>query len=429
VVLTSRRLFATLLAVLCLLGSASFTAVAQPGSPCPNKTTPPPPVDTSEKPKPGQQSPGPVPVPDKPVGGDRMGECGVVAPQSATAPPADLTTASWVLADLDSGDVIGAKDPHARHRPASLIKVLLAIVVMNELKMDTVVTGTQEDANQDGTRVGMGPGGQYTVQQLFLGLLMHSGNDVAHALAMQLGSVDKTVEKMNDTARKLGAMDTHTATPSGLDGPGMMTSAYDMALFYREAMKHPEFATAITTRQIDWPGYGTKPGFKVNNDNRLLGRYTGFLGGKTGFTDDARHTYLGGAEQNGRRLVVVLMRGEQAPVRLADQGGKLLTWGFGLSGTKVEPVGTLNTPKPTADNSPAPTTGPATGGTSASGAPTQPISNQGGLLPTLAMSISSVTILGFLIWRIRLRYARQTAGAVPPETDPEKTMRIDPIRD
>jgi D-alanyl-D-alanine carboxypeptidase (penicillin-binding protein 5/6) len=429
VVLTSRRLFATLLAVLCLLGSASFTAVAQPGSPCPNKTTPPPPVDTSEKPKPGQQSPGPVPVPDKPVGGDRMGECGVVAPQSATAPPADVTTASWVLADLDSGDVIGAKDPHARHRPASLIKVLLAIVVMNELKMDTVVTGTQEDANQDGTRVGMGPGGQYTVQQLFLGLLMHSGNDVAHALAMQLGSVDKTVEKMNDTARKLGAMDTHTATPSGLDGPGMMTSAYDMALFYREAMKHPEFATAITTRQIDWPGYGTKPGFKVNNDNRLLGRYTGFLGGKTGFTDDARHTYLGGAEQNGRRLVVVLMRGEQAPVRLADQGGKLLTWGFGLSGTKVEPVGTLNTPKPTADNSPAPTTGPATGGTSASGAPTQPISNQGGLLPTLAMSISSVTILGFLIWRIRLRYARQTAGAVAPETDPEKTMRIDPIRD
>jgi D-alanyl-D-alanine carboxypeptidase (penicillin-binding protein 5/6) len=428
VVLTSRRLFATLLTVLCLLGFASFTAAAQPGGPCPNKTTPPAPVDTSEKPKPGQQSPGPVPVPQQPVGGPRMAECGVVAPAGAAAPPADVTTASWVLADLDSGDVIGAKDPHARHRPASLIKVLLAIVVMNELKMDTVVTGTQEDANQDGTRVGMGPGGQYTVQQLFLGLLMHSGNDVAHALAMQLGSVDKTVEKMNATARALGAMDTHTATPSGLDGPGMMTSAYDMALFYREAMKHPEFATAITTRQIDWPGYGTKPGFKVNNDNRLLGRYAGFLGGKTGFTDDARHTYLGGAEQNGRRLAVVLMRGEQAPVRMADQGGKLLTWGFGLSGSKIEPVGSLNTPKPTAGSDPAPAAGVSTGGASTSAAPVQPIANQGGLLPTLAMSISAVTILGFLIWRIRLRSARPTA-AVPPETDPEKTMRIDPIRD
>ncbi|MBP2322699.1 D-alanyl-D-alanine carboxypeptidase (penicillin-binding protein 5/6) [Kibdelosporangium banguiense] len=426
-VLTSRRLFATLFAVLCLIGSAGFTAVAQPGTPCPNKTTPPPPVDTSEKPKPGEQSPGPVPVPDKPVGGARMGECGVIAPQSATAPPADVTSASWLLADLDSGNVIGAKDPHARHRPASLIKVLLAIVVMKDLKMDTVVTGTSEDANQDGTRVGMGAGGQYTVQQLFQALLMHSGNDAAHALAVQLGSVDKAVQKMNDTAHALGAMDTHTATPSGLDGPGMMTSAYDMALFYREAMKHPEFATAITTKQIDWPGYGNKPGFKVNNDNRLLGKYDGFLGGKTGFTDDARHTYLGGAEQNGRRLVVVLMRGEQAPVKMADQGGKLLTWGFGLP--KVQPVGTLNTPKPAAatDDNPDPAASVSTGGTSTA-APVKPISNQGGILPTAAMSIAAVTILGFLIWRIRLRYARRTAS-VPPETDPEKTMRIDPIRD
>jgi D-alanyl-D-alanine carboxypeptidase (penicillin-binding protein 5/6) len=424
VVLTPRRLFATLLAVLCLFGSASFAAAAQPGGACPNKTTPPAPVDTSEKPKPGQQSPGAVPVPDQPVGGARMAECGVIAPAGAAAPPADVTTASWVLADLDSGDVVGAKDPHARHRPASLIKVLLAIVVMNDLQMDTVVTGTQEDANQDGTKVGMGPGGQYTVQQLFLALLMHSGNDAAHALAVQLGSVEEAVDKMNAMARKLGAMDTHTATPSGLDGPGMMTSAYDMALFYREAMTHPEFATAITTKQIDWPGYGTKPGFKVNNDNRLLGKYDGFLGGKTGFTDDARHTYLGGAEQNGRRLVVVLMRGEQAPVRMADQGGKLLTWGFGLP--KVQGVGTLNMPKPTTPGADPVPAGGASSSSDAAG-PVQPISNQGGLLPTLAMSVSAVTILGFLIWRIRLRSARPTP--VPPETDPEKTMRIDPFRD
>jgi D-alanyl-D-alanine carboxypeptidase (penicillin-binding protein 5/6) len=383
-------------------------------------------VDTSENPKPGQQSPGAVPVPDKPVGGARMAECGVIAPAGAAAPPADVTTASWVLADLDSGDVVGAKDPHARHRPASLIKVLLAIVVMNDLQMDTVVTGTQEDANQDGTKVGMGPGGQYTVQQLFLALLMHSGNDAAHALAMQLGSVEVAVDKMNAMARKLGAMDTHTATPSGLDGPGMMTSAYDMALFYREAMTHPEFATAITTKQIDWPGYGTKPGFKVNNDNRLLGKYDGFLGGKTGFTDDARHTYLGGAEQKGRRLVVVLLRGEQTPVRMADQGGKLLTWGFGLP--KVEGVGTLNMPKPAKPGAdPVPAGGDAPSSSDAA-APVRPISNQGGLLPTLAMSISAVTILGFLIWRIRLRSARPTAAA-PAETDPEKTVRIDPIRD
>ncbi|SMC88189.1 D-alanyl-D-alanine carboxypeptidase (penicillin-binding protein 5/6) [Kibdelosporangium aridum] len=426
-VLTSRRLFAVLLASLCLFACASLTASAQPDGSCPHKTAPPPPVDTSENPKPGQKAPAPPPVPAKPAGGERMGECGVVAPPGAPALPADVTTASWLLADLDSGDVIAAKDPHARQRPASVIKVLLAIVVMDELDMTKVVEGTQEDANQPGTKVGMGPGGQYTVNQLFLALLMHSANDSAHALAMQLGGVEQTVAKMNALAKKLGASDTQVATPSGLDGPGMMTSAYDMALFYREAMKKPEFTKAVTTKQIDWPGYGTKPGFKVNNDNRLLGRYAGFIGGKTGFTDDARHTYIGGAEQKGRKLVAVLLRGEQQPVRITDQAAKLLTWGFDVAAKKIPGVGTLNAPPQpepsSSDAADAQTSGGAPGAT-ASG----PIDNNRGVLPTAAMSIAGVTILGFLIWRIRLRYARRAVPAgVPAETDLDQTVQLDRI--
>ncbi|CAM4130950.1 Peptidase S11 D-alanyl-D-alanine carboxypeptidase A N-terminal domain-containing protein [Kibdelosporangium persicum] len=427
-VLTSRRLVAVLLAALCLFASASLTAAAQPNDSCPNKTAPPPPVDTSENPPPGQPSPSPVPVPEKPSGGPRMGECGVVVPSGAAAPPADVTTASWIVADLTTGDVVGAKDPHGRQRPASLVKVLLAMAVLDELDMSKVVTGTQQDANQQGTKVGMGPGGQYTVNQLFLALLMHSANDAAHALAVQLGGVEQTVRKMNAIARKLGAQDTQVATPSGLDGPGMMTSAYDMALFYREAMKNPEFGKAVATKQIDWPGYGTKAGFKVNNDNRLLGRYQGFLGGKTGFTDDARHTYLGGAEQKGRRLVVVLLRGEQQPVRITDQASKLLTWGFAAVGRNAEPVGTLNTP-PQRTPSPAESEGAlANGGVSGTGTSAGPIDNTSGVLPTAAMSISGVTILGFLVWRIRRRYARPALPAGPRrETDPEQTVQLDRI--
>jgi D-alanyl-D-alanine carboxypeptidase (penicillin-binding protein 5/6) len=422
-----RRLTAALFAALCLVVCAGAPATAQqPGTSCPNKTAPPAPVDTSENPRPGQPSLGPLPVPDKPAGGPRMGECGLVAPQNSAAPPAEVTTASWVVADLDTGDVLGAKDPHGRHRPASTIKVLLSIVVLDELDMDKVVTGTQEDANQDGTRVGIGPGGQYTVKQLLLALLMKSGNDAAHALAGQLGGVPQTLAKMNETAKKLGAQDTQVATPSGLDGPGMMSSAYDLAMFYREAMKHPEFAEAITTKQIDLPGYGTKPGFKVNNDNRLLGTYTGFLGGKTGFTDDARHTYVGGANQKGHRLVAVLLRGEQAPVKISDQAAKLLTWGFGLYNTKIDPVGSLNPPPSTTTqqaDAPSPL---ASGGTAA--APVKPISNMGGLLPTVAMTVSALAILAFLIWRIRRRYSRP-ALAAPAETDLEQTIRIERYRD
>jgi len=425
----SRRLAAVLSASLCLVLSTGFSAVAQPDAPCQFKTAPPKPVDTSENPKPGQPSQAPLPVPAKPAGGPKMASCGVIAPPDVPAPPKDVTTESWVIADLDSGQVLGAKDPHARQRPASLIKVLLSLVVLDELstKMDTVVTGTAEDAAQDGTRVGIGPGGQYTVRQLFYTLLMRSGNDCAHALAMQMGGVEQTVAKMNAKAKSLDALDTQTATPSGLDGPGMMTSAFDLAVFFREAMKHPDFAKAVSTKQIDMPGYGDKPGFKVNNDNGLLGKYQGFLGGKTGFTDDARHTYLGGAEQGGHRLEVVLMRGEQSPVRMSDQGGHLFTWGFGLYKGKIDPVGQLTTVKPPETSSAAPAgngSSSAEHTTTAAGHP----DNNKGTLPTVAMSVSAVALLGFLIWRIRRRYAQPPAAAPPEPGDEELTVRIPRIR-
>ncbi len=328
---------------------------------CQNRQLPPPPVDTSEEPKPGEPSPEPLPVPDEPVGGTRMGECGIVQPEGSEAPPA-VTAATWIISDLDSGAVLAAKDPHARERPASLIKVLLAIVVIRELRPETVVTGTQEDANQEGTRVGIGPGGEYTVEQLLNALVMRSGNDAAYALARALGGTEVALEKMNALAKELGALDTRAATPSGLDGPGMMTSAYDQSLIFRAAMAHEEFAKAATTRQIDFPGYDGKPGFMVTNDNRLLDEYEGFLGGKTGFTDDARHTYVGAAERDGRRLAVVLLRGERQQEPLAMQGAALLDYGFALAASDAKPVGELVTQSPEAQPKPNPNNqGEATG--------------------------------------------------------------------
>jgi D-alanyl-D-alanine carboxypeptidase (penicillin-binding protein 5/6) len=316
------------------------THKAQRGA-CQARQLPPAPIDTSEEPKPGDPSPDPLPIPDDPVGGPRMGDCGIVQPESAPAPPGGINAASWTITDLDSGDVLAAKDPHARERPASLIKSLLAIVVIRELRPDTKVKGAQEDANQEGTKVGVGPGGTYTVDQLLHALIMRSGNDAAWALARTLGGVDAALEKMNALAQELGALDTRAATPSGLDGPGMTTSAYDQSLIFRAAMKYDEYSDAVSTRSIQFPGYGGRPGFQVNNDNRLLEEYEGFLGGKTGFTDDARHTYVGGAERDGKRLSVVLLRGERIDGPLAEQGAKLLDYGFQLAAKGVRPVGEL----------------------------------------------------------------------------------------
>ena len=277
-----------------------------------------------------------------------MAECGPVIPPAAGQPPANQFE-SWVLADLDTGQVLAARDPHARQRPASLIKVLLSLVVMRELKMDTVVTGTWDDANQDGTRVGIGPDGKYSNDQLFHALLMHSGNDAAHAFATQLGGVDQTVTKMNAMAKSVGALDTRTATPAGLDGPGMTSSAYDLAVLFRLAMQDKRFQDAVSTEQIQFPGWGDKPGFVVGNDNPLLYNYQGDLGGKTGYTDDALHTYINAAQRNGTRIVFVGTRGTMSPVtQMYSQSAPMMDYGFALKASGAQSVGQLVDADPTA---------------------------------------------------------------------------------
>ncbi|HVW42285.1 MAG TPA: D-alanyl-D-alanine carboxypeptidase family protein [Amycolatopsis sp.] len=323
------------------------TGQAQAVQTCPDQQAPPPPIDTSEKPPPGQPAPPPLPVPAQPIGGARLGECGPVYPAGAATPPG-TTAASWVVQDLDTGAVVAAQNAHARERPASLIKTLLALVVLDELKPTDVVVATDEDAKQECTCVGLVAGGSYTVDMLLHGLLMHSGNDVAHALATALGGVPVAVQKMNAKAAALGAMDTRAATPSGLDGPGMSTSAYDLSLIFHAGMKNPEFAAAVATKGFQFPDEPGKPAFSIVNDNKLLGVYPGFLGGKTGFTDDARHTYVGGAQKDGKRLAVVMMRAEQRPTLVVQQATQLLDYGFGLAKAGAQPVGELVQPTPAA---------------------------------------------------------------------------------
>ncbi|MGU3431658.1 D-alanyl-D-alanine carboxypeptidase family protein [Actinomycetes bacterium M1A6_2h] len=324
---------------------------------CPFRISPPPPIDSSEVPQPGNSVPTPAPVPADAVGGSELGACGVVTPGGAPPLPADISAHGWVLSDLDTGDVIAAKDPHGRYRPASTIKTLLALVALNELDLNKSVTGTAEDAQAEGSAVGIGKGGVYTIRQLMQGLVMASGNDAAHAIAVQLGGVDVAVQKMNDEAVALGALDTRVVTPSGLDGPGMSCSAYDLALIFRAAIANPTFAQLISTESVPFPGYPKDPaipddpsnpeakdhpGFTLASDNQLLYNYDGALGGKNGYTDDARQTFVGGAQKNGRRLAVSLMDADVLPIRPWEQVARLLDYGFALPagtsvGTLVEP--------------------------------------------------------------------------------------------
>jgi D-alanyl-D-alanine carboxypeptidase (penicillin-binding protein 5/6) len=213
--------------------STTASSTSAVPSECTNKQSPPAAEDDAEQPAPGADAPAPLPVPADPVGGDQLGKCGfVLPPDAATAPPSEVNAASWVLADLDTGAVLAAKDPHARQRPAALIKVLLAMVALQDLKPNTPVLITQEDvdAAKGYSAIGVQAGAKFTAAQLVESMLLKPGNDVPHALARALGGIPKTLDLMNAAAKQMGALDTRVATPGGLDGPGMSTSAYDLAV-------------------------------------------------------------------------------------------------------------------------------------------------------------------------------------------------------
>uniref|UniRef100_A0A7L6B2K1 D-alanyl-D-alanine carboxypeptidase n=1 Tax=Micromonospora robiginosa TaxID=2749844 RepID=A0A7L6B2K1_9ACTN len=262
------------------------------------------------------------------------------------APPA-LTATTWLVADLDSGAVLGACGPHVYGTPASTQKLLLAATMLKRLDPKQVAAATREDLDIEpgSSAVGLLVGGRYAVETLWLGLLLQSGNDAANMLArLGAGSARAGVAEMNAEARRLGALQTHAVTPSGLDGPGQFTSAYDLALIARSCFADPRFGRYALTERAQIPAQPAlkKGGFQIQNENQLIYRYPGALGGKTGFTELARHSYVGAAERGGRRLVVTLLGAEARPVRGWQQGAQLLDWGFSLPrdasvGDLVEP--------------------------------------------------------------------------------------------
>jgi D-alanyl-D-alanine carboxypeptidase (penicillin-binding protein 5/6) len=307
---------------------SAVPALAPASVPCPAPTPP------------GARPDRPTPPAGDPllrtVGGPALATSGLVVPADAPPPPA-LTATSWVVADLDSGAVLGGCGPHEYGTPASVQKLLLAATVLPKLDPKRVVTVTREDMDFEAgsSAVGLLVGGRYPVETLWLGLLLNSGNDAANVLARLGGGADGvagTVRAMNEEARHLGAFQTHAVTPSGLDGPGQFTSAYDLALIARACFANETFRRYVATERAQIPAQPPrdKTGFQIQNENRLLFRYRGALGGKTGFTTLARHSYVGAARRDGRRLVVALLGAEARPLRGWEQGAALLDWGFAL---------------------------------------------------------------------------------------------------
>ncbi|AKK10483.1 D-alanyl-D-alanine carboxypeptidase family protein [Corynebacterium uterequi] len=311
---------------------------------CPHSLVPPEPVTTSERLAPGRPSPEPL----API----ASTCGVSAPAGFDVPEMVLASA-WLVFDVDSGEIIAMKDPHGRYRPASIIKALVALVAIRELPLDRKVTVSAESAAQEGSAVGLVEGGVYTVEELLYGLILNSGNDAAHALAQELGGDEATLAAVNALAAELGTGSTRVAHYAGLDAPGQSTSAYDMGLIFRAAFSDPVFARIAATEFVNYPEQPGYEAFEVWNDNKLFLNDPDGIGGKTGYTDDAKHTFVGALDRDGRRLAAVVLDTTIDQGRAWEQAQALLHEAYtipaGSGVATLQPLAGASAPEATTD--------------------------------------------------------------------------------
>ncbi|MBP3081758.1 D-alanyl-D-alanine carboxypeptidase [Mycolicibacterium fortuitum] len=242
-----------------------------------------------------------------------------VAPAGAQIP--DGPAKAWLVADMDTGQVLASKDPNGSYAPASTIKPLLAMVVLDHLRPDNFARANESHTKVECSCVGLKPGQPYTTRQLLEALLMVSGNDAANMLADMLGGQRATVTAMTRKAASVGARNTRASSPSGLDGPGWetVTTPHDLAVILRAALRYPLIAQIMRQPSAQFPGK------TLTNQNELLTRYPGDIAGKTGYTDLARKTYVGAAQRGNRRLIVVQMYGTGD---LYGQAIELFDYGF-----------------------------------------------------------------------------------------------------
>jgi D-alanyl-D-alanine carboxypeptidase len=235
-----------------------------------------------------------------------------------------VPAAAVSIVEAPCGAPIYGKDPNTRLAPASVTKIVTALVVMERANLnERVVANISAKQLKKETRssvMGLEPGMEVSVQDLLYGLFLPSGNDAAIVLAQHVsGSVDAFVALMNQKATGLGMRDTHFSNPHGLDDPGLYSTTADMIVAGQAFMQDPVLAKIAST-----PSYTLEGGLRLNNGNKLLSRYPGAYGVKIGFTDNAKQTIVAAASRNGRDLYVAVFGSED----LYNQTAALLDWAF-----------------------------------------------------------------------------------------------------
>ena len=263
--------------------------------------------------------------------------CGLPVVRAEKAVP-KVSAASAVLMDAGTGRVLYEKDGHTRRLIASTTKLMTALVALESgHDLGETVTIDRAWTGAEGSSIYLRPGEEVTLEALLYGMLLRSGNDAALAVAGHCGgTVEQFVARMNRKAQELGMEDSSFANPNGLNAERHYSSAWDMALLARACLENEELAKIVSTKSIT---LGTRT---FTNHNKLLWRYEGCIGLKTGYTEKAGRTLVSAARRDGLTLICVTLNAcvRRADPRLPHQSsggidGRLVPQGEGGGGLRA----------------------------------------------------------------------------------------------
>lgn len=255
--------------------------------------------------------------------------CFFIALPAAAESPAPRGRAA-VLLDGATGQILFQQNARNQNYPASTTKLLTALVAVEHGKLDQVihVSETAVDFGPDSASCGINAGEEHRLEYLLYGLLLNSGNDCATAIAegVSNGQPEQFIGWMNETAERLGTTGSHFANPHGLHDPNHYTTALDLALIARGALANPTVQKIASTQEFFWPGKSETKGSYWNH-NQMAFYYEGFIGGKTGYTEEAKLTLVSAAERNGLQVIGVVM-GEETQAEEYGDMEALLDYGL-----------------------------------------------------------------------------------------------------
>ncbi len=236
----------------------------------------------------------------------------IPAPVKKTSAADPLVSAAGAaVVDERSGAVIYEKNSRAQRAPASITKIVTALVAIERAKPGDMVNAQYDSAELiDSTLMGLYPRDRISLEDLLYGLMLPSGNDAALAIANHIaGSEAAFTDLMNSKMKELGLTDSHFVNAHGLDARGHYTSAYDMAMVSRYAMQSPLFRqlAAAKSHPVTLWRSGEKMSYDIYNLNKLLAQYTGADGIKIGYTENAGRTIVGSATRNGHRIYAAVL--------------------------------------------------------------------------------------------------------------------------